>query len=170
MSQISYESLPEYEKLATCPFNRAHQVVQHRMHIHIIKCRRSHSTAGTKECNYNVTHIFPINEIAEHEANCPDRVNLELLLMKSKNAEKIEISSYSEKKTSETDDDDMWDLSIDHPSYNPKKHALNSNVLINIQHGTPSQMKAWRKKEKIRLQNIRMKVAQDEDFDFNDSK
>lgn len=44
---------------------------------HIIKCKRSHGGIGFKECMFNTSHIFPDDEIAEHEANCPERAALE---------------------------------------------------------------------------------------------
>jgi len=30
---------------------------------HMIKCRRSQGTSGTKECRFNTSHILPISEI-----------------------------------------------------------------------------------------------------------
>lgn len=69
---------------------------------HLIKCRRSHSSAGTKECRFNCTHVHPIEEIAVslqdlndrafrwiffvflqyHEALCSDRLTVELDMTK----------------------------------------------------------------------------------------
>lgn len=51
--------MPEHEKLVSCPLNKAHQVVKHRMAKHLVKCRRTHSTAGLKECRFNSTHLVP---------------------------------------------------------------------------------------------------------------
>lgn len=43
----------------------------------MIKCRRSHSTQGTKTCRFNVAHVYPVEEINLHEESCPGRLLVE---------------------------------------------------------------------------------------------
>lgn len=55
---------------------------------HLVKCRRSHSTKGTKTCRFNISHVLPIEEFADHEETCPDRIVIELFAQQLKDSEK----------------------------------------------------------------------------------
>lgn len=113
-----FSNLPAHEQLISCPYNKAHQVVAHRsvsnqtkktnlsirhaffsrMPNHLMKCRRSHGTHGTKQCRFNSSHVVAIEEIKVniknceitwpilifsslqyHEENCPERLLIELM-------------------------------------------------------------------------------------------
>lgn len=48
-----------------------HWFLKYRMSNHLIKCRRSHGTKGTKECRFDTSHIVPEEEIKVFENSNP---------------------------------------------------------------------------------------------------
>lgn len=60
----------------------------------------------------------------------------------------------SRQESSQADDDD-WDCSVSTKSYNPKLKCRNNNILLHVQHGTPSMRKYQREQNNERLNNIK---------------
>jgi hypothetical protein len=78
---------------------------------HLIKCRRSHSTKGTKVCRFNLSHVFPVDEIEIHEESCVDRRLVELWMEADRKAAtlKREESSKRALETKKHDHGENWD-------------------------------------------------------------
>lgn len=160
-------TLPDSEQLVPCPYNSSHQVVKHRMAKHLVKCRRTHSTLGTKPCKFNINHVLPESDIIIHEATCPDRLLVERFM-----TQKQENSAFVGKKgikttstmsnSNNTNDEEDWDKEECAPNGVKEawKRAKNSAVIIHIQHGTPSERRLRRQEEEERL----MKLRDYEDF------
>lgn len=58
-------------------------------------------------------------------------------------------------ESSHADDDDDWDCSVSTKSYNPKQKCRNNNILLHVQHGTPSMRKHQREQNNERLNNLK---------------
>ena len=64
-------------------------------------------------------------------------------------------SSRQEYSHASHDDDDDWDCSVASKSYNPKLKCRKNNILLNVQHGTPSMRKYQREQNNERLNNCK---------------
>lgn len=50
------------------------------MEKHLKKCHKN-TSEGSKTCLFNAAHIYPENEINNHEENCPERLKMELFMI-----------------------------------------------------------------------------------------
>lgn len=58
----------------TCPFNKFHQILPHRIHYHLIKCAKNYPEVEMQICPYNATHLIPkCEDLGAHMAECLDR-------------------------------------------------------------------------------------------------
>ncbi|KOB67932.1 Protein D7 [Operophtera brumata] len=65
---------PKPRQLMTCPYNKAHQVEQYRMHIHLQKCRKQYPNEAVSVCPFDATHIIRDVEMDYHVRTCPKRI------------------------------------------------------------------------------------------------
>lgn len=120
---------------------------------HLIKCRKSSQTSGTKECRFNMSHVVPTSEIQvnftslailykayccshkkkylqQHEATCPDRVLVDFFVnhrLQSINAH--DESGFGKSSTCSIKSEKAeWDDIPEYPSFNIKSEPSYNNV------------------------------------------
>uniref|UniRef100_A0A336MS52 CSON000971 protein n=1 Tax=Culicoides sonorensis TaxID=179676 RepID=A0A336MS52_CULSO len=65
------------EKLLTCPYNPAHQILPARMITHLTKCAKQYPDIKLEMCIFNANHRVKKEEMQAHKATCPDRIRFE---------------------------------------------------------------------------------------------
>ena len=94
-----------------------------------------------------------------HEETCSDRLLVEMFMTtknveEEKNVQQDSRARSSRQESTHASEDD-WDCSVPTKSYNPKIKCRNNNILIHVQHGTPSMRKYQREQNHERLNNIK---------------
>lgn len=88
---------------------------------HLLKCRRSHSTAGTATCRFNLSHVIPLHEKSYHESTCPERNLIDTFLLEC-----------LKRKKEVKEEDSAFDEDFSLSSKNDRNYEFDSaNVLMN---------------------------------------
>ena len=59
-----------HEVTLTCPYNPSHQILESRMTVHLIKCRRSNLDKKVEICPFNSSHHVKMEDYEEHLNTC----------------------------------------------------------------------------------------------------
>lgn len=90
---------------------------------HLIKCRRSHPTKGTKTCRFSTAHVVRIEEIELHEESCPDRVMVEMMQTFSNNLKLCDSNYAPDFEETEDENDTLCNSGIESSAYKSKFEA-----------------------------------------------
>uniref|UniRef100_A0A182WFH5 CHHC U11-48K-type domain-containing protein n=1 Tax=Anopheles minimus TaxID=112268 RepID=A0A182WFH5_9DIPT len=64
------------DEMMTCPYDKNHVIIRHRMPYHLVKCKKQHEKARTMQsCPFNAMHVISKTEMKEHIATCPDYIS-----------------------------------------------------------------------------------------------
>ncbi|XP_061391645.1 gametocyte-specific factor 1 homolog [Musca vetustissima] len=137
------------QDIMECPYEKHHQILRSRMQVHLTRCRKNHTNVKKVTCPFNVTHILNEPELEFHISSCPGRTSFEHF----RNTVEVPISRTVPPPMPKYESEENWD-DENVPSYNPQAYAANADVLRSIQGAPPSQRKAFRKQERLRLLGI----------------
>ncbi|CAL4119003.1 unnamed protein product, partial [Meganyctiphanes norvegica] len=122
------------EKLVPCPFNESHQILPHRMALHIIKCRKNYPDVEMRTCQYNATHIIPVADYDEHMTKCTDKGLTERATFYRQELEKKQPPNNRKREAVNVQDlksgEENWDSDIVAvASYNPTENILKREII-----------------------------------------
>uniref|UniRef100_A0A336LTP1 CSON004393 protein n=1 Tax=Culicoides sonorensis TaxID=179676 RepID=A0A336LTP1_CULSO len=150
-----------FENVISCPYNKSHQILPHRMQTHLTKCAKNYPEIKLEKCPFNITHRFSQADMEEHKKTCPDRANFDNYVLMvdtdGKMAEKLEKEKNFPKPFTPSHNSESWD-DIESATYDPKKAALTKPVLRLNNGMTPSQRRAFREAERRRLNAIEQEL------------
>jgi len=149
------------EETITCPYNPSHQILPKRIQIHLVKCRKNHPNSDVEICPFNSSHHVPKSEWLFHMSTCESRKFDEMARysnassFKANNKYMVVASSGLPKPDNnarfEVVEEDWEKEATIKKSYDPSEKASKVPVLRNLQGATPSQRKAFRASEKVRI-------------------
>ncbi len=65
------------DNVVSCPYDKSHQVLRHKLSQHLVRCARQHPDARMSVCPFNSAHHVPDTKFGYHKRHCPDRVTVE---------------------------------------------------------------------------------------------
>ncbi|KAJ6646123.1 Gametocyte-specific factor 1 like [Pseudolycoriella hygida] len=156
--------LKGYEKTVKCPYNPSHLILLDRFQTHLVKCARNHPDIVLKKCPFNSCHLLRESEFEAHVLHCEDRASFDLYKYRIDSKPDQFTESGASKVMDEPESSEgppgfncnhgeNWD-DEDHPSYNPQDYVEKAPVLRTLNVATPSEKKAFREAERIRLANF----------------
>ncbi|XP_073835401.1 gametocyte-specific factor 1 homolog [Musca autumnalis] len=137
------------QDIIECPYEKHHQILRSRMQVHLVRCRKNHPNEKKVTCPFNVTHVLNEPELEFHLSCCAERTTFE----NYRNTEPAPTRPTIPPPMPQYQSEDNWD-DENVPSYNPQAYAANADVLRTIKGAPPSQRKAFRKQERLRLLGI----------------
>ncbi|XP_075155477.1 gametocyte-specific factor 1 homolog isoform X2 [Haematobia irritans] len=149
---VEYTSMEnaDIQDLLSCPYDKHHQILRSRMQVHLTRCRKNHLNEKKVTCPFNVTHVLNEPELEFHVTVCTERKTFEHF----RNEVKAPTRPIIPPSVPLCDSEENWDNDEDVPSYNPQAYAAKADVIRTIQGVPPSQRKAFRKQERLRLLGI----------------
>ncbi|XP_055712715.1 gametocyte-specific factor 1 homolog [Phlebotomus papatasi] len=150
-----------YSNIVECPYNKAHQIENgRRFQTHLIKCRREYEkcrTLNKVQCPFNATHLINEPERQHHVENCPDRVIVDKFRMPVVDSVQALQRADNIKMIPQNplDDEEDWDNDAPTQAYDPQKYCEANNIIRQCHGMQPSERKAFRKQEHLRLGDIR---------------
>lgn len=175
-------SIPGYDDLLQCPYEKAHRILAPAMSKHLFKCRKNHPHQKFVSCPFNESHHVPEPELKIHVQKCEDRANFETYkyniatpntshawktpeLVYNTNPPKDPFKNYRNstkdedepdtENSSSTFNDECWD-DMDMPAYNPEEYCKKAKVIRKATLKTPSEKKAFYESERLRLQDLKL--------------
>lgn len=139
------------ERRIQCPYESSHLIIDNRMAIHLVKCRRSHPNTKKVTCLYNATHQVLAPELKYHHQICGDRISMDKFLVVP---DKVNTNKYPVPQLS-VQASENWDDEC-HPKYDPSEYCRN-NIIIrnNVIHTQPSAVRRkFRLEERQRVQQL----------------
>ncbi|XP_037882798.1 gametocyte-specific factor 1 homolog [Glossina fuscipes] len=138
----------ESEELLQCPYDKAHQILESRMQVHLGRCRRNHAAVPKVLCPFNVTHILNKPELEFHVRSCPDRKTFENFC----NIDKAPTKAGKPPPVPEYQCPENWDEEPRVNTYNPREYVSEAPILRSLNGAKPSDRKKFRQEERLRLQ------------------
>ncbi|KAL9884964.1 gametocyte-specific factor 1 homolog [Glossina fuscipes fuscipes] len=138
----------ESEELLQCPYDKAHQILESRMQVHLGRCRRNHAAVPKVLCPFNVTHILNKPELELHVRSCPDRKTFENFC----NIDKAPTKAGKPPPVPEYQCPENWDEEPRVNTYNPREYVSEAPILRSLNGAKPSDRKKFRQEERLRLQ------------------
>lgn len=183
-------SLPGYDELLQCPYEKAHRIMPPAMSKHLFKCRKNHPNHKFVTCPFNESHHVPAPELKLHVQQCEDRANFETYkyniatpntsqasrppeLVYNNSPPKDPFKHYrngtkdddeepeTENSNSALYEEECWD-DMNVPAYNPQQYCKNAKVIRKATLKTPSEKKAFYESERLRLQDLKLGDEKDE--------
>ena len=148
------EEYRAWEPKVQCPYDKSHQLLPHRMSLHLTKCRRNHPEARMAVCSFNATHHVPQELYNHHLLTCPDNAPmLKDVYRTSKPQHQPAPPPPAPAQPDEAEED--WDAEVVDRSYNPAVAALQSPIGRPPPAGMSKALKKeWRQVELVRLQRL----------------
>ncbi|XP_063585530.1 uncharacterized protein LOC134762958 [Penaeus indicus] len=148
------------EKLLTCPYNPAHQILPHRMAQHLVKCKKSHPDADMKVCVFNATHVVPTHLYQVHILECPDKAVVERDIYRRREVEnKLQAKRQTPRPVISTHalcTEEDWDSETVASSYNPAEHMIHREIARAPPPGLgKGGRRKWREVELERLRRLK---------------
>ncbi|PSN33047.1 hypothetical protein C0J52_17755 [Blattella germanica] len=142
------------DPLIRCPYNQSHQILKSRMQVHIVKCRRNYPTADKVVCLFNAIHHLDKINYQYHVSTCPDRRVVECQKYEVYNSLGGDVNRFEYKEPELPPNEEDWDKDAEVSHYDPSEHIENALILRSLQGATKSQRKAFRLRERLRIQRI----------------
>ncbi|XP_055643255.1 gametocyte-specific factor 1 homolog [Toxorhynchites rutilus septentrionalis] len=146
-----------YDDVIECPYEKSHQIRKSRMQTHITKCKKNHKDLNYMKCPFNEIHFVPKKDLEVHKRECPDRGLFERYKYDISTPAPIQHTKNvitPEESYAPVSDDECWDSYDDKP-YDPSEQIKNRNVIRKCMGKTPSEKKAFKEAERLRLQEHR---------------
>ncbi|PSN32050.1 hypothetical protein C0J52_16706 [Blattella germanica] len=142
------------DPLIRCPYNQSHQILKSRMQAHIVKCKKNYPTADKMVCPFNAVHHVDKIHYQYHVSTCPDRRVVECQKYEVSNSFGGDVNSFEYKEPELPPNEEDWDKDAEVSHYDPSEHIENALILRSLQGATKSQRKAFRLRERLRIQRI----------------
>ncbi|XP_050699064.1 protein D7-like [Eriocheir sinensis] len=145
------------ENLLTCPYNSSHQIIPHRMAMHLIKCKKNYPNMDMKECIFNAVHVVPASEFQAHLLSCEDKQLVEREIFSRPQVKKggplVKPEAVPVENVSITCED--WESERVESSYSPEASIINKEFTRPPPSGlSKSARKQWRMNEIERVKRL----------------
>lgn len=137
-----------------CPYDTSHAILKSRMQAHLVKCKQNHLEADKMICPFNAIHHVDRPHYQYHVSTCPDRRVIEGHKYELEDTEHgdLGLAPYHQPDLPPPEED--WDAENPVTAYNPSQHIESEPVVRLLQGATKSQRKAFRLRERQRMQRL----------------
>lgn len=140
----------EFEEYETCPYNSSHRILRSRFQVHLTRCKKSYPDKKLSVCPFNSTHLLEESQLNYHVTVCADRASLDKYKYNIDTGATSNPNILPPVKQEKVDCDESWD-DVNVKTYDPQKYASEAKILRNISGALPSERKAFRNAERMRL-------------------
>lgn len=140
------------ESYVTCPFNKSHRILKHRLQKHLNKCRKQYPNKKLI-CPCDATHMIDVEKYEHHISVCPSSGNIQCyqnILEVEQNVGTVSLEEACNKQTAVMNED--W--SGNNPTYNPLIASEKKNVIRAAICLPRSEKKQFRQYERDRISSL----------------